>query len=63
MASVTFKFVEADGRFQIYDSDGKEVVVEAGKNFTTDDPNLIRELDAAPHAVKRVGAKDKDKEA
>lgn len=54
MASVTFQCAEGVERFSVCDAEGKDVSVEAGKNFSTADPALIRELDAAPHAVKRV---------
>lgn len=54
MASVSFQCAEGIERFSVCDAEGKDISIEAGKNFSTADPALIRELDAAPHAVKRV---------
>jgi hypothetical protein len=55
MEEVTFEFAAGeDGHFACHDGDGREIRVEAGKPYTTSDPHEIRELDAAPHAVKRV---------
>jgi len=58
MEKVTFEYAGSVGSFHITDAEGKDVAVEAGKNYSTADPAIIRELDAAPHAVRRV----KDKE-
>lgn len=58
--TVTFQFVGREGRFQVCDSEGKEVVVEAGKNYSTSDPDVIRELDQATHAVRRVKPEKED---
>lgn len=60
MASVSFQVAEGIESFSVSDSEGKVVSVEAGKNFSTADPAVIRELDAAPHAVKRVKSKKED---
>jgi hypothetical protein len=60
MAKVTYQFVEEAGRFQTYDGDGNEVVVEAGKPYSTSDLFVQRELDSVPHAVKRVKASGKE---
>lgn len=54
MARVTFTFAHEAGHFVCHDAQGREIRVEAGKNFSTEDPALIRELDAQQHAVKRV---------
>jgi hypothetical protein len=51
--AVTFKNTDPTGRFTTADVEGNEVVIE-GKEFTTSDPYLIRELDEASHAVERV---------
>ena len=60
MASVSFQCVEGVESFSVSDADGKNVTVEKGENFSTSDPALIRELDAAPHAVRRVKPKKED---
>lgn len=40
--------------FVCHAADGSEIRLEAGKTYTTSDPKVIAELDAAPHAVKRT---------
>jgi hypothetical protein len=56
---VAYQFVGEAGHFVCHDAEGREIRIEAGQTFSTDDPALIRELDAHPHAVKRV-AKGKE---
>jgi hypothetical protein len=57
---VTFHFTAAkDGRAQFHDADGKEIVVESGKNFSTADPAVIATLDASD-AVARVKKEKED---
>lgn len=52
---VSFELTAADANaFICYAADGSEIRVEAGKTFTTSDPNVIAELDAQPNAVTRV---------
>jgi len=51
---VTYELISPDGHFVCHMGDGSEIRVEAGKNLTTGDPQVMRELDAAPHAVRRV---------
>ena len=58
---VAYQCVEGVQRFSITISDGSDVSVEAGKPFATDNPAVIAELDAAPHAVSRVKTKEEDK--
>lgn len=55
---VAYELIAADGHFVCHRADGSEIRVEAGKVFSTDDREAIRELDAASHAVKRVKAKE-----
>lgn len=62
MASVSFQCAEGVERFSVCDAQGHDVSVEAGKNFSTSDPALIRELDAHPHAVRRVKPKKEEGE-
>lgn len=62
MASVSFQVAEGVQSFSITDAQGKAVSVVFGKNFSTADPALIRELDAAPHAVRRVTSKKEEDE-
>lgn len=57
---VAFQCVEDVERFSVTAADGSDVSIEAGRTFSTDDPALIRELDAAPHAVRRVKSKKED---
>ena len=59
METVVFEHVEKKGAsFATTRADGSLLVVESGKPYSTDDPNEIRELDLASHAVKRVKAED-----
>lgn len=53
---VTYKHVDPTGRYQTCDEDGTLVEVEG--TFTTTDPFLIRELDAATHALEVVSRKE-----
>lgn len=57
MLEVTYRNVDKTGRFQTCDEAGTEVVVDS-KPFTTSDPFLIQELDAASHAVEVVSRKE-----
>lgn len=57
---VAFQCVDGVERFSVTAADGSDVSVEAGKPYSTDDPALIRDLDAAPHAVRRVKPKKED---
>lgn len=57
MASVSFQTVEGVESFSVSDAEGKTVTVSAGKNISTSDTGVIRDLDAAPHAVQRVKPK------
>lgn len=63
MPKVTFELLSETGQFQTADADGREIVVEAGKHYTTSDLVVIAELDRASHAVRRVvKTKSTDKE-
>lgn len=59
-AKVSFQLIAPEGHFVCHAADGSEIRVDAGKIFATGDPRVIRELDAASHAVKRVKSSEKE---
>lgn len=61
MKSVTFEFAEQHGRFQCHRADGTELVVKAGKPYTTDDPAEIAMLGETSYVKRTASAKRKPK--
>ena len=58
---VAFELTAADAQeFVCHAADGSEIRVDAGKSFITGDPKIVAELDAHPHAVKRVKLKGEE---